>query len=70
VNAGCAGCHSTAVGNAASAANGGCEGCGALAFTFARQRRIQVDGDAILSADARQQIAALLRRIARPTPAR
>jgi hypothetical protein len=38
-----------------------------LAFTFARQHRIQVDGDAILSADARQQIAALLRRIARPT---
>jgi hypothetical protein len=77
VNAGCTGCHSTAVavqilivhgspstftpGNAAGAANGGCESCGA--FAFARQHWIQVDGTTNLSGDARQQVAVLRQEI-------
>ena len=78
VNAGCTGCHSTAVavqilivrgspstftpGNFAGAANGGCESCGA--FAFARQHWIQVDQTASLSGAARQRIAELRQEIA------
>jgi hypothetical protein len=78
VNAGCVGCHSTAVavqilivkgspstfspGNVAGAANGGCDGCGA--FAFARQHWIQVDQTTNLSSDARQRIAQLRQEIA------
>jgi hypothetical protein len=77
VNAGCVGCHSTAVAvqilivkgspsnfspaNFAGAANGGCDGCGA--FAFARQHWIQVDQTTTLSADARQRIAQLRQEI-------
>src|ERR671934_2267638 len=73
VNAGCTGCHSTAVavqiliikgspsiftpGNVAGAANGGCDSCGA--FAFARQHWIQVDQTTNLSGEARQRIAEL-----------
>ena len=78
VNAGCAGCHSTAVAvqilivkgspstfspaNFAGAANGGCDSCGA--FAFARQHWIQVDQTTNLSPDARQRIAELRAEIA------
>ncbi|MFL6030862.1 MAG: hypothetical protein ACJ74D_12650 [Gaiellaceae bacterium] len=78
VNAGCTGCHSTAVavqilivhgspsyfapGNVAGAANGGCESCGA--FAFARQHWIQVTGAAQLSGAAREQVAVLRQEIA------
>jgi len=77
VNAGCVGCHSTAVAvqilivkgspsnfspaNFAGAANGGCDGCGA--FAFARQHWIQVDQTTNLSGDARQRIAQLRQEI-------
>ena len=77
VNAGCTGCHSTAVavqilivrgspsffapGNAAGAANGGCDSCGA--FAFARQHWIQVDQTTNLSGAARQQVAELRQEI-------
>jgi hypothetical protein len=77
VNAGCTGCHSTAVavqilivrgspsyfapGNVAGAANGGCDGCGA--FAFARQHWIQVDNTTSLSGAARQRIAELRQEI-------
>jgi hypothetical protein len=76
-NAGCTGCHSTAVavqilivkgspstftpGNVAGAANGGCESCGA--FAFARQHWIQVDNTTNLSGAAQQEIAALKAQI-------
>ena len=72
-NAGCAGCHSTAVavqilivkgspsifspGNFAGAANGGCDSCGA--FAFARQHWIQVDQTTNLSPEARARITEL-----------
>jgi hypothetical protein len=78
VNAGCTGCHSTAVavqilivkgspstftpGNVAGAANGGCESCGA--FAFARQHWIQVDNTTSLSGDARARIAEIRDEIA------
>jgi len=77
VNAGCVGCHSTAVAvqilivkgspsnfspaNFAGAANGGCDGCGA--FAFARQHWIQVDQTTNLSGAARQRIAQLRQEI-------
>jgi Fe-S cluster biogenesis protein NfuA len=70
VNAGCTGCHSSAVavqilivvgsphdfepGNAAAAANGGCNSCGA--YAYARQHWIQISGPAVLGGDARAQI--------------
>ncbi|TML02326.1 MAG: hypothetical protein E6G36_12080 [Actinobacteria bacterium] len=78
VNAGCVGCHSTAVavqilivhgspsvfspGNVAGAANGGCESCGA--YAFARQHWIQVTGNSELSGAARAQVAQLRQEIA------
>jgi len=78
VNAGCVGCHSTAVavqilivhgspsyftpGNTAGAANGGCESCGA--FAYARQHWIQVAGNMELSGAARAQVAELRQEIA------
>jgi hypothetical protein len=78
VNAGCIGCHSTAVavqilivkgspstfspGNVAGAANGGCESCGA--FAFARQHWIQVPQTTSLSGEAQQRIAVLRTEIA------
>jgi hypothetical protein len=78
VNAGCTGCHSSAVavqilivkgspstftpGNVAGAANGGCDSCGA--FAFARQYWIQVDKTASLSGAAQQRIAQLRGEIA------
>jgi hypothetical protein len=78
VNAGCTGCHSTAVavqilivegspstftpGNVAGAANGGCESCGA--FAFARQHWIQVPLATTLSGDARAKITELRTEIA------
>jgi hypothetical protein len=78
VNAGCTGCHSTAVavqiliikgspsiftpGNFAGAANGGCDSCGA--FAFARQHWIQVDQTTNLSGEARGRIAELRGEIA------
>jgi hypothetical protein len=78
VNAGCVGCHSTAVavqilivhgspsyfgpGNVAGAANGGCESCGA--FAFARQHWIQVTGNTQLSGAAREEVAQLRQEIA------
>jgi hypothetical protein len=78
VNAGCVGCHSTAVavqilivhgspsyfapGNVAGAANGGCDSCGA--FAFARQHWIQVDGTTQLSGAARAQVAELRQELA------
>jgi hypothetical protein len=77
-NAGCTGCHSTAVavqilivhgspsyfapGNVAGAANGGCDSCGA--FAFARQHWIQVTGNTQLSGAARAQVAVLRQEIA------
>jgi hypothetical protein len=77
VNAGCVGCHSTAVavqilivhgspsyfapGNVAGAANGGCDSCGA--FAFARQHWIQVAGTTQLSGAARTQVAELRQEI-------
>src|SRR5947199_8260509 len=73
VNAGCTGCHSSAVavqilivkgspstftpGNVAGAANGGCDSCGA--FAFARQHWIQVTGNTQLSGAAHAQVAVL-----------
>src|SRR5207244_4316290 len=78
VNAGCVGCHSTAVavqilivhgspsyftpGNVAGAANGGCDSCGA--FAYARQHWIQVAGNTELSGAARAQVAELRQEIA------
>jgi hypothetical protein len=78
VNAGCIGCHSTAVSvqilivkgspspfdpaNFAGAFNGGCDGCGA--FAFARQYWIQVDQTTNLSTEARDRVAALRAEIA------
>jgi len=78
VNAGCTGCHSTAVavqilivhgspsyfapGNVAGAANGGCESCGA--FAFARQHWIQVADNTQLSGAAHAQVAVLRQEIA------
>jgi hypothetical protein len=78
VNAGCTGCHSSAVavqiiivegspsvftpGNVAGAANGGCDSCGA--FAFARQHWIQVAPGTSLSGDARAKISELRTEIA------
>jgi hypothetical protein len=77
INANCVGCHSTAVavqilivrgspsnfspGNAAAAANGGCDSCGA--YAYARQHWIQTSSNAHLSGAARQQIAELRQQI-------
>jgi hypothetical protein len=81
VNAGCTGCHSSAVavqvfivvgtphdfepGNAAAAANGGCDSCGA--FAYARQHWIQISGPAVLGGDARAQIDQIRQEIASVT---
>ncbi len=81
VNAGCTGCHSSAVavqilivvgspsnfqpGNAAAAANGGCTDCGA--YAYARQHWIQVSGPAVLGGDARAQIDQIRQEIASVT---
>src|SRR5437763_5401734 len=81
VNAGCGGCHSSAVavqvlivvgsphdfepGNAAAAANGGCDGCGA--YAYARQHWIQISGPAVLGGEARAQIDQIRADIARVT---
>jgi len=78
VNANCTGCHSTAVavqilivrgtpsnfqpGNAAAAANGGCDSCGA--YAYARQHWIQTSSNAHLSGAVRQQIAQIRQEIA------
>jgi hypothetical protein len=78
INANCVGCHSTAVavqilivrgtpsnfqpGNAAAAANGGCDSCGA--YAYARQHWIQTSSTATLSGAARQQIAQIRQEIA------
>jgi hypothetical protein len=77
VNAGCTGCHSTAVavqilivtgnpswftpGNVAAASNGGCESCGA--FAFARQHWIQTNGPAHLDGATQQRVAELRQEI-------
>jgi Fe-S cluster biogenesis protein NfuA len=77
VNANCVGCHSTAVAvqilivrgtpsyfgpqNAAAAANGGCDSCGA--YAYARQHWIQTSSNAHLSGAVRQQIAQLRQEI-------
>jgi Fe-S cluster biogenesis protein NfuA len=81
VNAGCTGCHSSAVavqvlivvgspqnfqpGNAAAAANGGCESCGA--YAYARQHWIQISGPAVLGGTARAQIDQIRQEIANVT---
>jgi hypothetical protein len=73
----CVGCHSTAVavqilivrgtpsyfapGNAAGAANGGCDSCGA--YAYARQHWIQTSSNAHLSGAVRQQVAQLREEI-------
>jgi hypothetical protein len=78
INSDCTGCHSTAVavqilivrgspsnfapGNAAAAANGACDTCGA--YAYARQHWIQVSSNAHLSGAVRQQIAQLRQEIA------
>jgi Fe-S cluster biogenesis protein NfuA len=80
-NAGCTGCHSSAVavqilivvgspstfspGQAAVAANGGCTGCGA--YAYARQHWIQISGPAVLGGDARAQIDEIRQEIANVT---
>ena len=80
-NAGCTGCHSSAVavqilivvgsphdfepGNAAAAANGGCESCGA--YAYARQHWIQISGPAVLGGQARAQIDEIRQEIANVT---
>ena len=77
INADCVGCHSTAVavqilivrgtpsyfapGNAAGAANGGCDSCGA--YAYARQHWIQTSSNAHLSGAVRQQVAQLREEI-------
>jgi Fe-S cluster biogenesis protein NfuA len=77
VNAGCTGCHSSAVAvqiailegspstftpaNVAVATNGGCESCGA--YAYARQYWIQTSGPANLDGAARAQIAELRQEI-------
>jgi hypothetical protein len=81
VNAGCSGCHSSAVavqllivvgsppnfqpGNAAAAANGGCNGCGA--YAYARQHWIQISGPAVLGGAAREQIDEIRQEISNVT---
>jgi hypothetical protein len=81
VNAGCTGCHSSAVavqilivvgrphnfqpGNAAAAANGGCDACGA--YAYARQHWIQITGPAVLGGGARAQIDEIRQEIANVT---
>jgi cytochrome c551/c552 len=78
INAGCVGCHTTAVavqilivtgspsyftpGNFAGAFNGGCDSCGA--FAYARQHWLQVNGPARLSGTAQLRIAQLRLEIA------
>jgi hypothetical protein len=73
INAGCVGCHSTAVavqilivtgnpsvftpGNFAGAFNGGCDSCGA--YAYARQHWVQVTGPAQLSGAAQFRVAQL-----------
>ena len=77
INANCVGCHSSAVavqilivrgspsyfapGNAAGAANGGCDSCGA--YAYARQHWIQTSSNAHLSGAVRQQIAQIRQQI-------
>jgi hypothetical protein len=77
-NAGCDGCHSTAVAvqilivhgspsyftphNVAGAANGGCDACGA--YAFARQHWIQVPGTTQVSGAARIEVTVLRQQIA------
>ena len=77
VNTNCVGCHSSAVavqilivrgspsyfapGNAAAAANGGCDSCGA--YAYARQHWIQTSSNAHLSGAVRQQIAQIREQI-------
>ena len=81
VNAGCVGCHSSAVavqilivvgsphdfepGNGAAAANGGCDSCGA--YAYARQHWIQISGPPVLGGSARAQIAEIRQEIANVT---
>src|SRR5437763_13294251 len=81
VNAGCGGCHSSAVavqvlivvgsphdfepGNAGVAANGGCDSCGA--YAYARQHWIQISGPPVLGGSARAQIAEIRQEIANVT---
>jgi Fe-S cluster biogenesis protein NfuA len=77
INANCVGCHSSAVavqilivrgspsnfapGNAAAAANGGCDSCGA--YAYARQHWIQTSSNAHLSGAVRQQIGEIRQEI-------
>ena len=81
VNAGCVGCHSSAVavqilivvgsphdfepGNGAAAANGGCDSCGA--YAYARQHWIQISGPPVLGGSARAQIGEIRQEIANVT---
>ena len=76
-NAGCIGCHSSAVAvqvlivsgspstftpaNVAAASNGGCDSCGA--YAYARQHWIQVSGPAVLDGATRLRIAQLRQEI-------
>jgi Fe-S cluster biogenesis protein NfuA len=77
INAGCTGCHSTAVavqilivtgnpsffapGNVAAASNGGCQSCGA--YAYARQHWIQTSGPAHLDGATYLRIAQLRQQI-------
>ena len=77
INADCVGCHSSAVAvqilivrgtpsyfgpqNAAAAANGGCDSCGA--YAYARQHWIQTSSNAHLSGAVRQRISELRQEI-------
>jgi hypothetical protein len=77
VNAGCVGCHSTAVavqvlivsgnpstftpGNVAGASNGGCDSCGA--YAYARQHWIQTTKGAHLSGEGQLRVAMLRQEI-------
>jgi hypothetical protein len=78
INAGCVGCHTSAVavqvlivngspsyftpGNFAGAFNGGCDSCGA--YAYARQHWLQVTGPAQLSGAARLRVTELRSEIA------
>src|SRR6266516_4229021 len=81
VNTDCVGCHSSAVavqilivvgspsyfgpGNAAAAANGGCDSCGA--YAYARQHWIQISGRPALDGTARERIDELRQEISNVT---
>jgi hypothetical protein len=81
MNTDCVGCHSSAVavqilivvgspsyfgpGNAAAAANGGCDSCGA--YAYARQHWIQISGQPVLGSDARERIDELRKEISNVT---